>query len=143
MAVITHPTVPDRREAFPDPSPQRWPAPEARPPLRVLMIAWDLPSASAAGIGVPGERLVDGLREGGAEIVLLVGGRTAPRAETLRAPSWNGTRLDEVYPWGTIRTPTPEANRTTAELLSPAERSEVRTRAGHYLDAFDYQRFLT
>jgi len=64
------------------------------------------------------------------------------RAESLRSPSWNGSRLDEVYPWGTIRTPTPEANRATAALLSPAEQGEVRSRAGHYLAAFDYQRFV-
>jgi hypothetical protein len=63
-------------------------------------------------------------------------------ADSLRAPTWNGGALAEVYPWGTIRRATPEANRATAEELSPAERDEVRERARPYLDAFDYVRFL-
>jgi hypothetical protein len=63
-------------------------------------------------------------------------------AETLRQPTWNGTALREVYPWGTIRTPTPEANRATAALLSPAERDEIRARAWQYLETFDYKSFV-
>lgn len=63
-------------------------------------------------------------------------------ADSLRTPTWNGGALAEVYPWGTIRRATPEANRATAEELSPAERDEVRERARPYLDAFDYARFL-
>jgi hypothetical protein len=61
-------------------------------------------------------------------------------ADTLKRPSWNGTELSEVYPWGTIRRATPEANRATALELSKEEREEIRLRAGPYLDAFDYQR---
>ena len=60
----------------------------------------------------------------------------------LATPSWNHQPLTQVYPWGTIRTPTPEANRATALELSPAERDEVRTRAWQYLDVFDYASFL-
>ena len=45
---------------------------------------------------------------------------------TLSSPSWNGQPLREVYPWGTIRTPTPEANQKTAAELSPEEHEEVR-----------------
>jgi len=60
---------------------------------------------------------------------------------TLRQPTWNGTKLDEIYPWGTIRAATPEANRATADLLTPAERGEVKAYAGQYLDAFDYRDF--
>ncbi len=41
-------------------------------------------------------------------------------ADSLRYPSWNGKRLDEVYPWGTIRKATPEANLATAHELTPA-----------------------
>lgn len=63
--------------------------------------------------------------------------------ESLRAPTWNGTALTEVYPWGTIRQATPEANRATADELSAAERDEVRERALPYLDAFDYARFVS
>jgi hypothetical protein len=61
------------------------------------------------------------------------------RAESLRTPSWNGTPLKEVYPWGTIREATPQANRATAELLSAEEREMVRLLAGPYLQAFGYE----
>ncbi len=61
-------------------------------------------------------------------------------AETLNRPSWNGTELTEVYPWGTIRRATPEANRATALELSAAERDEIRLRAGPYLATFGYDR---
>lgn len=61
---------------------------------------------------------------------------------TLRAPTWNGRELAEVCPWGTIRNVTPEANRATAQELSPEERDEIRLRAGHYLSAFDYTNFV-
>jgi hypothetical protein len=65
-----------------------------------------------------------------------------PRADSLRVPSWNGNPLPEVYPWGTIRKATPEANRATADELTLEEQEEVRLRAGHYLHAFGYERFL-
>ncbi len=64
------------------------------------------------------------------------------RADSLAAPSFNGARLDEVYPWGTIRQPTPEANRATADELSQSERDEVTLRAGPYLEALGYGSFL-
>jgi len=62
--------------------------------------------------------------------------------ETLSKISWNGTPLQEVYPWGTIRVPTTEANRATAGELSPEQIDEIRQRAQPYLAAFDYQSFL-
>ena len=64
------------------------------------------------------------------------------RADTLARPSWNAVELDEVYPWGTIRTATSEANRATAEELADEERAEVRRRAGRYLEALGYDDFL-
>lgn len=63
-------------------------------------------------------------------------------SETLRRPSWNGEPLDEVYPWGTIRKATPEANAATAAELSAAERDEIRARTRPYLDALGYADFL-
>lgn len=63
-------------------------------------------------------------------------------SETLRRISWNSGPLDEVYPWGTIRRATPEANRATARELSESETTEVRVRASHYLETFDYKSFL-
>lgn len=64
------------------------------------------------------------------------------RHHNLGVTTWNGSPLGEVYPWGTIRTPTPEANRATALELSEAERAEVRARASPYLDLLDYGGFL-
>jgi hypothetical protein len=47
--------------------------------------------------------------------------------------------LEEVYPWGTIRRPTLDANRAAAGSLSDAERGEIASRAWQYLDTFDYR----
>jgi hypothetical protein len=63
-------------------------------------------------------------------------------AASLREISWNRTLLDEVYPWGTIKHPSAQANRETAEELTEAEKGEVRERAWQYLDVFDYTSFL-
>jgi Sulfotransferase family len=63
-------------------------------------------------------------------------------AGTLQYPSWNGKRLEQVYPWGTIRTATPEANKATAEELDAAERDEIRARTGPFLDRFGYSDFI-
>jgi hypothetical protein len=59
-------------------------------------------------------------------------------AESLTAPSWNGRPLEQIYPWGTIRSATPDANRDTARELSVDEREHVRAAAGLYLKHFDY-----
>jgi hypothetical protein len=64
-------------------------------------------------------------------------------ADTLAAPSWNGTPLEEVYPWGTIRTPTPEANHATAQELTGEEQAEIAARTWQYLDALGYASFLS
>ena len=63
-------------------------------------------------------------------------------AVTLQTPTWNGSTLEEVYPWGTIRSATPDANRATAKELSPEERDAIRARAWQYLDVFDYTSFI-
>jgi hypothetical protein len=62
---------------------------------------------------------------------------------TLGRPSWNGTALAEVYPWGTVRNPTSEANRATANELTPAEKDEILKRAGVLIDALGYNDFLS
>ena len=63
-------------------------------------------------------------------------------SDSLAVPTWNGTPLEEVYPWGTIRRATPEENRATAEELSEEERREVRTWAGPYLESMRYGDFV-
>jgi hypothetical protein len=63
-------------------------------------------------------------------------------ADSLAMPSWNGTPLGEVFPWGTIRAATVERNRATAAELSPAERDAVRVWAQPYLETFDYKNMV-
>jgi Sulfotransferase family len=63
-------------------------------------------------------------------------------SESLKRVSWNGQELKEVYPWGTIRIPTPEANFATARELNPEQRDEIRLRTRPYLEAFDYKNFV-
>ncbi|MBF0386293.1 MAG: sulfotransferase [Candidatus Omnitrophica bacterium] len=63
-------------------------------------------------------------------------------SETLGRVSWNGKVLEEVYPWGTIRKPTAEANLKTAQELSKAEIREIGERTWQYLDVFGYKDFL-
>ena len=63
-------------------------------------------------------------------------------ADSLTRPSWNGSTLKEVYPWGTLRTPTPKANLATARELTAGQIAEIRLRARPYLDFFDYQNFV-
>ena len=63
-------------------------------------------------------------------------------SDSLATPSWNGRALTQVYPWGTIRTPTLEANRATAAELSAEEQAEVRLRAGPFLEALGYTSYL-
>jgi hypothetical protein len=63
-------------------------------------------------------------------------------SDALSQPSWNGAPLEEVYPWGTIRTPTPEANHATAQELSIEEQAEVTARTWQYLEVLGYSNFL-
>jgi hypothetical protein len=60
-------------------------------------------------------------------------------AESLTKPTWNGSELREIYPWGTIRTPTPEANLATARELNSTQIEEIRARTRTYLETFDYK----
>ena len=64
------------------------------------------------------------------------------KADILKRPTWNGSELKEIYPWGTIRKASPAANKATAEELTPAEREEIRLRTWQYLDVFDYKNFI-
>ncbi len=57
-------------------------------------------------------------------------------------PSWNRQPLEQVYPWGTIRTATLAANRATAAELSADEQAAVRLAAGPYLELLGYGAYL-
>ncbi len=62
-------------------------------------------------------------------------------ADTLGQVSWNGKKLEQVYPWGTIRTPTAEANLATAKELTKDQVREVGRLTGHVLKLFGYEEF--
>jgi hypothetical protein len=62
-------------------------------------------------------------------------------SETCLAPSWNGQALKEVYPWGTIRIPTPEANVATMNELSDQEKAEVTAQSIVMQRVLGYERF--
>jgi hypothetical protein len=62
--------------------------------------------------------------------------------DSLNRPTWNGNELEEVYPWGTLRKVTPDANKNTAGELSQRERDEIQAYTWQYLDTFDYKNFL-
>jgi hypothetical protein len=59
-------------------------------------------------------------------------------SETMLYASWGGAKLEQVYPWGTIRTPTTEANLATLRELTPAQRSEIRSLTLPMLKEFGY-----
>jgi hypothetical protein len=48
-------------------------------------------------------------------------------SDTCLYPSWNGVKLTEVYPWGTIRIPTPEANVATMNELTDDDKSRMKS----------------
>ena len=87
-------------------------------------------------------RIEDVMADPKKELGSLCGTLGLEVTDTLSRPSWNGRTLEQVYPWGTIRTPTPEANRATAMELSPSQRDEIRVRAGSLLDDLDYRTFI-
>jgi len=59
-------------------------------------------------------------------------------SDTLLYPSWNGFRLESVYPWGTIRLPTQEANSEAMNKLSKSERAEIASLAKIMLKVLKY-----
>ncbi len=63
-------------------------------------------------------------------------------ADSLKQVSWNAEPLQQVYPWGTIRNATVDANVETAHELSKEEQDEVRERTWLYIEIFDYKNFL-
>jgi hypothetical protein len=63
-------------------------------------------------------------------------------AHTLAYPSWNSQELEQVYPWGTIRSATPEVNHATALELDRDERQAVSARAADYIELLGYASYL-
>jgi hypothetical protein len=66
-----------------------------------------------------------------------------PMSDHCLHPSFNRKRLEEVYPWGTIRTPTPAANVATANELSSEQKERIRVEASVMLPLFGYDRLYS
>jgi hypothetical protein len=59
--------------------------------------------------------------------------------DALLNPSWNGMRMQSVYPWGTIRTPTTEANIATMNELTPEQKALLGSITQVMLPHFGYE----
>jgi hypothetical protein len=73
-----------------------------------------------------------------AEMGRLCGRLGLSESATCLYPSWNGQKLEQVYPWGTVRTPTPEANLATMRELSADEQERIRYLAAVMLRLLNY-----
>jgi len=60
-------------------------------------------------------------------------------SDALLYPSWNGLRLESIYPWGTIKVPTQEANMAAMYELSETERAEIRSLSAIMLKLLGYE----
>jgi Sulfotransferase family len=59
--------------------------------------------------------------------------------DSLLRPSWNGKAMESVYPWGTIRSPTTEANLATMNELSSEQKAIIKTQTSVMLPHFGYE----
>jgi hypothetical protein len=59
--------------------------------------------------------------------------------DALLHPSWNGATMEQVYPWGTIRTPTAEANIATMNELGDEQKALIKSITGVMLPHFGYE----
>ncbi|MBR0750596.1 sulfotransferase [Bradyrhizobium jicamae] len=60
--------------------------------------------------------------------------------DNLLEPSWNGKTMDQVYPWGTIRTPTTEANIATMNELDARQKAAIKSITALVLPHFGYDK---
>jgi hypothetical protein len=63
------------------------------------------------------------------------------RSDTCLYPSWNGQKMEQVYPWGTVRTPTIEANIATANELTDEQKDRIRALSIVMLRPLGYEDF--
>ena len=62
--------------------------------------------------------------------------------KNLLFPSWNSKKMEEVYPWGTVRTPSKEVNLETMNELSDFQKNEISSYCATMLDKLGYKSFL-
>lgn len=65
-----------------------------------------------------------------------------PMSEHCLHPSFNRVKLEQVYPWGTIRIPTPEANLATANELTAGQKRDMKTETVVMQRLLGYENFL-
>lgn len=87
-------------------------------------------------------RAEDVMRDSKSALSPVCEGMGLEASDSLKEFTFNGKALKEVYPWGTIRTPTPEVNLATAQELNSSQIEEIRVRARPYLESFDYKNFI-
>jgi hypothetical protein len=63
-----------------------------------------------------------------------------PLSDAAYYPSFNGKRLESVKPWGTIVTPTFDANWATANELSDADQERIAIETNVTMEQFGYSR---
>ena len=62
-------------------------------------------------------------------------------SDTCLYPSWNGVKLEQVYPWGTIRVPTPEVNVATMNELTDDQKAQIKALSIVMQRALGYENF--
>lgn len=77
-----------------------------------------------------------------AAVSALLDGLGLEFSDKCLVPSFNGTQLTQVKPWGTIRTATPEENWATANELSDAQKAGVTQITRVSLELMGYRQFL-
>lgn len=66
-----------------------------------------------------------------------------PRSDKVLYPSFNGVKMEQVYPWGTVRFLTTEANVATANELSQDQSERIAVECGVMLHQLGYLRDAT
>lgn len=61
--------------------------------------------------------------------------------EILTYPSWNGKKLENIYPWGTIQYPTEKYNAEKMKELSKEEYEKIKNITSIFNEHFDYNKF--
>ena len=61
-------------------------------------------------------------------------------SDNLLMPSWNGAKMEQVYPWGTIRTPTTEVNIATMNELNAGQKNVIKEITSVMLPQFGYEK---
>lgn len=60
---------------------------------------------------------------------------------SLLYPSWNGSKLENIYPWGTVQYPTVAYNLQKRDELTKKEYEKIKLLTAHFNEYFDYKDF--